>query len=138
MVRAITDRFGTETTVGAGAAAKAVAEDTRELVRAEVALAKAELTQAVREKAIGAGMLTAAGVAAWLGLQALLIAAGFALALVMPGWAAALVVAAALVIVAATMALIGRRKAATPVRLDITKSTVEEDVAWTKGQLQRR
>lgn len=138
MVQAIRGRFGGEPTVGAGAAAKAVAEDTRELVRAEVALAKAELMHAVREKAVGAGMLTTAGAAAWLGLQALLIAAGFALALVMPGWAAALVIGAALLIIAAITALIGRRKVATPVRLDTTKRTVEEDVAWTKSQLQRR
>lgn len=130
--------FGPNPTIGAAAAAKAVAEDASELVRAEIALAKAELAAAGRAKATGAGMVAGAAVAAWLALQALLVAAGFGLALVLPGWAAALVVAGALLVIGAGLGYAGSRKLATPVSLDTTKHNVEEDVAWTKAHLPRR
>lgn len=130
--------FGPYPTIGAAAAAKAVAEDASTLVRAEIALAKAELAQAARAKATGAGLVTGAAVAAWLALQGLLVAAGFALALVLPGWAAALVVAGTLLVLGAGLGYAGSRKLATPVSLDTTKHNVEEDVAWTKAHLPKR
>ncbi len=130
--------FGPKPTIGVGAAGKAVAEDISDLVRAEVALAKAELANGIKAKAVGAGAFGAAGALGWLGFQGLLIAAGFALALVLPGWAAALIVAVALLIAAAIAAAVGRSKMATPVSLDTTKANVEEDVAWTKSHLPKR
>lgn len=122
----------------ASAAVKAVADDASALVRAEIALAKAEIAQSVREKALGGGLLTAAAVLAWLGAQALLVAAGFALALVMPAWAAALVVAGALLLAGVVFALVGRRKVATPVRIDTTKTNIAEDLSWAKSHLPGR
>jgi uncharacterized membrane protein YqjE len=121
--------------IGAGAAAKAVVEDARTLVQAEIALAKAELSAAVQAKATGGALFAVAAVAGWLALQGLLLAAGFALALVLPGWAAALVVTAVLLVVAAVAALLGRRKLATPVNLDTTRQNVQEDVAVAKASL---
>src|SRR5687767_12794139 len=93
--------FGPRPTLGVGAAGKAVAEDVSALVQAEIALAKAELSSGLKAKATGAGAFGAAAVCAWLALQGLLIAAGFALALVVPGWAAALIVTGVLVLIAA-------------------------------------
>lgn len=125
-------------TSGAAAAAKAVAEDASALVKAEIDLAKAELTAAVQTKAMGGGLLTAAGALGWLGLQALLITVGLLLALVLPAWAAALIVTAALLLPAGVLALLGRRKLAVPVSLDTTKANIEEDIAWTKAHLPGR
>lgn len=133
---ALRSRFG-RPTVGPGAAAKALAEDASALVRAEIELAKTELARGVKEKTAGAGMVAAAGVVGFLAVQALLVTAGFALALVLPAWAAAGVVALALLAVAAILAGIGKRKLATPARLDVTKETIEEDIAWAKTQLRR-
>ncbi|MDP8971472.1 MAG: phage holin family protein, partial [Actinomycetota bacterium] len=84
--------FGSRTRVGAAAAARAVAEDASALVRAEIELAKAEVMQSVKVKAAGSGLLVGAAVCGWLAIQGLLLTAGLALALVLPGWAAALVV----------------------------------------------
>ena len=130
--------FGPKPTVGVGAAGKAVAEDISALVKAEIALAKAELSAPIKAKAAGAGALGAAGALAWLGLQGLLITAGFALALVVPAWLAALIVSVALLLSAGIAAMVGKRKIATPVSLDTTKANVEEDVAWTKSHLPSR
>jgi hypothetical protein len=130
--------FGPKPTVGVGAAGKAVAEDLSALVKAEIALAKAEVTDGIKAKAVGTGALVAAGVVGWLALQGLLITAGFALALVVPGWAAAAIVTGVLLLITVTAALVGRAKLATPVSLDTTKANVEEDVAWTKSHLPSR
>lgn len=127
--------FGPAPTIGAAAAARAVAEDASALVRAEIDLAKAEVAEAARAKARGAGLLVGAGVAGWLALQGLLLAAGLGLALVLPGWAAALVVSGALLVSGGLLALVGKRKLATRVSLDTTKRNVEEDVTWTKAHL---
>ncbi|CAN5817033.1 hypothetical protein BH23ACT10_BH23ACT10_00540 [soil metagenome] len=130
--------FGARPTVGAAAAVKAVAQDTSELVRAEIDLAKAELTHGIKANAIGAGLLIGAAVMMWLAVQGLLIAAGFALALVVPGWAAALIVAVVLLIVGGVLAKIGLGRLGTPVSVDQTKANVAEDVAWFKTHLQSR
>ena len=130
--------FGARPTIGAAAALKAVAQDTTELVKAEVDLAKAEFTQGIKANAIGIGMLVGAGVLGWLVLQGLLIAAGLALALVMPGWAAALVVCVVLIVIAVILALIARKMLGTPVSVDQAKTNVQEDVAWFKTHLRRR
>lgn len=128
----------TQPTVGAGAAAKAVAEDASALVRAEIQLAKAELAESAKTKAAGAGLLAGAGILGWLALQGLLVAAALALALVVPGWAAALIVSAALLAIGGILALVGKGKLATPVSIDTTKHNVREDVEWTKSHLTTR
>lgn len=130
--------FGPRPTIGVGAAGKAVAEDISALVKAEIALAKAEVTDGLKAKGMGAGAVAVAAVFGWLALQGLLISAGFALALVMPAWAAALVVSVVLLVITGVAAMVGKRKLATPVKLDTTKANVEEDVAWTKSHLAKR
>ncbi len=130
--------LGGRPTVGVGPAGKAVAEDVSALVKAEIALAKAELLAGIKPKAMGIGAFVGAAVLGWLGLQGLLITLGFLLALVMPGWVAALLVTLLLLVGAAVAAFIGKKKFETPVSLDTTKTNVEEDVAWTKAHLPSR
>ena len=130
--------FGARPTIGASAALKAVAQDTSELVRAEIELAKAELMAGATANATGIGMLVGAGVMVWLAVQGLLIAAGFALALVMPGWAAALIVSVVLILIAVALALVARGKLKTPVSVETAKTNVQEDVAWFKTHLRGR
>lgn len=127
--------FSRRPTVGPGTAAQAVVTDISDLVKAEVALAKAEFTQKATEKGMGVGLFTGAAIAGWLGLQGLLIAIGFVLALWLPGWAAALIVTAVLFLIAGILALIGKKKFSTPLALETTKGNVSEDVAWTKAHL---
>lgn len=127
---------GTTRSAGVGSAAKAVAEDVTALVRAEIDLAKAELMEGVRAKATGMGLLVGTAVLAWLAVQGLLITAGLALALVLPGWAAALIVSAVLLLIGAILALVARRKLQAPVGVSAAKEQAQQDVDWAKQRLQ--
>ncbi|MBW4031157.1 MAG: phage holin family protein [Acidobacteria bacterium] len=81
----------------------------QELFHREVELLKAELIGKLKALGIGAGLLAGAAVVLLFMVGTLLTAAILALAQVMPGWLAALVVAVFLVIVAGILALIGSR-----------------------------
>lgn len=122
------------------AVAKAVATDTAALVRAELELAKAELTAGAQRKATGAGLLAAAAALGGLAGLAVLVAAGFALAELggLPGWASALIIAAALLVVAVVLAAVGRRKLGASVSPEVTKQQISEDVTWVKQRVRER
>ena len=126
-------------TVGVGAAGKAVAEDLSALVKAEIALAKAELVRG--REGQGHGRRRFGGRRpSWAGwaLQGLLITAGLRAGAGCPrlGGGADRDGACCL-LVAGIAAMVGKSKMATPVSLDTTKAKVEEDVAWTKSHLKR-
>ena len=127
--------FARRPTVGPRPSAQAVVTDVSDLVKAEIALAKAEFTEKATEKGLGAGLFAGAAVAAWLGLQGLLITIGFAIALVLPAWAAALIVTAVLFLVGGILAFVGKKKFSTPLALERTKANVQEDVTWTRAHL---
>ena len=86
-------------------------DDLSGIVRAEIALAKAELRADVKNVAMGAGLFGAAG---YLGLLASITAViTIAYALVAAGlrpWAAFLIVTAVLLVVAGILALVGRSR----------------------------
>jgi membrane protein implicated in regulation of membrane protease activity len=81
----------------------------QELFHREVELLKAEIIAKLKALGIGAGLIAGAAVILLFMIGTLLTAAIFALSQVMPGWLAALLVAALLLIVAAILALIGYR-----------------------------
>ncbi|MFF3215622.1 phage holin family protein [Streptomyces sp. NPDC002886] len=88
-----------------------------ELVREEMQLARAEMTQKGKRFGVGGGLLGGAGVVGILAAQALVGAVIAALALLLPVWASALTIAALLAAVAAGMAAAGKKqivKAGTP------------------------
>ncbi len=130
-------RRGTPT-VGVGAAGRAVAQDVTALVKAEIALAKAEAAAQVKANVPGVAALAGAAVLAWLGVQGLLITVALLLALVLPAWAAALIVSVVLLAGAGVAAKLGQRMLPKPVTLDKTKTNVREDVAWIKAHLRQR
>lgn len=82
-------------------------EQFSRLARAEIALAKRELAQHAKKAGIGAGVLAAAALLGFLGACALLAAVILAIALVLPAWAAALIVGGALVFTAAVLGGVG-------------------------------
>ena len=115
---------------------KQLAQETSTLVRQEIRLARAEMTEKGKKAGVGIGMFGAAGVAALLALGAL--TAFFILALdgLMPNWLAALIVALAYGAIAGVLALLGRERveeAGSPVP-EQTVETVKEDVEWAKTQ----
>jgi uncharacterized membrane protein YqjE len=104
-------------------------EQIGRLVRAEIALARAELTEKGRQAAAGAVLLAVAGILAFFAAATLVATAVLALALVLPGWAAAAVVAGVLLLVAAVLALVARgrlAKAGAGGALDSVRAEVDE------------
>ncbi|MEU4596304.1 phage holin family protein [Nocardia sp. NPDC023988] len=79
------------------------------LVRDELQLARVEMQDRTKGIARGAGIAGAGGLVAFYGGIALTVAAIFALALVLPEWAAALIVGAALLVIGAILALVGKK-----------------------------
>jgi hypothetical protein len=109
------------------------------LVREEVRLAQAEVTRKAKRLGIGVGLFGAAGVAALLGLGALVTAAVIVLAEVLPDWLAAVVVAVVLFAVAGVLALIGKKdvdKAAPPLPTE-TVASVQADIDTVKKGISR-
>jgi hypothetical protein len=114
-----------------------LSQETTQLVRQELELAKAEVQQKGKQAGLGAGFLGGAGVAALLALGALTACLILLLDLAMPAWLAALIVAAAWGIVAAVLGLRGREKVtqAVPPVPEQTVETVKEDVRWAKTRM---
>ena len=105
--------------------------DARELVKDEIALAKAEMRADLKAEL---GMVKGLAVSALIALcvlNLLLVAVVLALANVMPGWGAALVVGLVLTAAAALIAALAwRKRVVTP--LERTRRTLRNDVHWIK------
>ena len=119
----------------AGELVKQLAEETSALVRKEIELARAEMTQKGKQAGIGLGELGAGGIVALYALGALTACFIAALALAMPVWLAALIVAVVYAIIAGVLALIGRRQLqqSLPPTPERTQQTVKEDIEWAKN-----
>jgi hypothetical protein len=103
-----------------------------QLFRDELESLKLELTKKVKGVAIGAALFAVAAVFALLAVIILLYAAVVALALVLPTWAAALIVAGGLLLVVLVLVLIGmaQLKRGNPGK---TAESVKRDVNTIKG-----
>ncbi|MGZ4436106.1 MAG: phage holin family protein [Nocardioidaceae bacterium] len=106
------------------------------LVRDEMRLAQAELTEKGKRAGIGIGMFSAAGLLAFFGFAVLLATVILALALVLPAWVAALIVAVVLFAGAAVAALVGKKNVsqATPPVPEQAIDGVKQDVETVKGK----
>jgi uncharacterized membrane protein YqjE len=113
-----------------------IASNLAEIVHAQFQLAKSELKEGA-EKVAGPGAALGAGAAlALYGLGFLLLAAVYALSLVMAGWLAALIVGAALTLAAGILIAAGATKLKrVNLAPDKTIRTLEEDVQWAKQQI---
>jgi len=108
-----------------------LASEVAALARKELELARAELKSDLRSEARTAASLGVAAGCALLGLTLALVTVIFALALVMPGWLAALMVTLAVLAVGAIAGALGwTRRVRRP--LARTRTTLKEDVRWIK------
>ena len=87
-----------------------LSEQTSTLVRSELQLAQVELKNSAKHAGLGVGLFSVAGVLAWFGLGALIATAIIALDLVLPLWAAALIVTLLLFVAAGIAALVGKKQ----------------------------
>ena len=109
-----------------------IAGNLQGIVRAEARLAKAEITEELK-KSGSAGIFIGAGLV-MLGFSVLfvLVAIVYALSLVMPAWAAALIVAAGEGVMAAIFVAIGVRRLRAVRALPKTASSMKENAEWAK------
>jgi len=116
-----------------------LASETSSLVRKEVELAKAELSEKASEAGRGAASLAAGGAVAFAGVLFLLAALALLLDLVMPTWLAMLIVGAVVAIAGYVLMKAGTRKLSarnlTPRR---TLESLKDDGRWAKAQVDGR
>ena len=104
------------------------------LVKKEVELARAEIRADITSELAMVKALGVALVAALLGLNMLLVAGVLALATVIPGWAAGLLVGGAILAIAAVVGYVGwARRVTTP--LPLTRQSLKEDMQWVKERV---
>lgn len=116
---------------------KQLSTDVSMLVRQELQLAQAEMTQKGKRAGIGAGMFGGAGILALLSVMTFTACVVAALATGMEVWLAALIVAVVYGALAGALALIGKNKVAeaAPAVPEQTVESVKEDVQWAKTRM---
>jgi hypothetical protein len=119
-----------------GTVMAAVVDGLRTLARQHVELAKLEVAEAAAVRAQGAGMFAGAAGVAFYAVGFLAAAGAAGLAVVLPVWAAILIVGVLLIAVAGVLVLIGRRAMRTaPPAGKHTQETLKEDAQWAKRQI---
>jgi len=113
-----------------------LSRQTSTLIRQEMRLAQAELTEKGRHAGKGAGMFGGAGLVALYGVGALVAAAIIGLATVLEPWIAAAAIGAALLLVAGILALTGKKELdeAGPPKPEQTIESVQQDVETVKAR----
>jgi hypothetical protein len=116
---------------------KQLADDLSSLVRQELRLAQAEMTEKGKRAGIGAGIFGGAGLIGVMAFGTLTACIVAALSKAMDVWLAALIVTVVYAAIAGVLALQGRERIqqATPPVPEQTVETVKEDVQWAKTQL---
>ncbi|MGH2753138.1 MAG: phage holin family protein [Actinomycetota bacterium] len=117
----------------AGQLVKEVTEDISTLVRKEIELAKQELGQSVTAKVKGAAIFAIVGALAFFMLIFLLLALRDGFHELWAAWIADLATVGVLVIVAIVCALVAKKMISTPIKTDLTKKNLKEDVDLVKS-----
>ena len=119
-----------------GALVHDLTQQVPQLIRSELRLAQAEMTEKGKRAGLGIGMFSAAGLLAFLGLCCVITTAILALAHAVPDWLSALIVALVLLAGAGIAALLGKKevKQATPPTPEHAIEGVKEDIAVVKGE----
>jgi uncharacterized membrane protein YqjE len=120
-----------------GGIVSSIVEGVRSLIRKEVELAKIEITEALSVRAKGIALMAAAAVLGLFALGFLAAGGAAALDLVLPRWAAELIVGGVFLLLMLILLLAGRsamKRAPTPRK---TQETLKEDARWAKQQIGR-
>lgn len=116
---------------------KQLSDEMSTLVRQEMRLAQAEMTEKGKRAGIGAGMFGGAGLLGVMALATLTACVIAVLAKGMDVWLAALIVTVVYAAGAGLLALRGKERiqTTTPAVPEQTVETVKEDVQWAKTQM---
>jgi uncharacterized membrane protein YqjE len=109
-------------------------KQTSELVKTEVALARAEIKEDIRNEVKMASGLGVAAVCALCTLNMLLVAVAMALATRIAPWASALIVAAVVLAVGTVAGIVGwAKRVRAP--MEKTQKTLKEDLQWARERI---
>ncbi len=116
---------------------KDLSREVSELVRQEIALARAEMMEKGRKAGRGAGMLSGAAVFALAAVGGSMATLILLLDLAMPAWLAALIVTAVYAAAAALLGMRGKTEISEvgPPTPERTVESVKEDVQWAKTRV---
>jgi protein-S-isoprenylcysteine O-methyltransferase Ste14 len=110
--------------------------DAQDLIRGEIALAKAELRQEVRRVGVGMAALAGAAVAGVIGILFLLAAIAWAIPAVAgwPAWTGFAIVAGVVLVAAAVLAAMGKKRFNGERHMPLTVETLKENMEWTRAR----
>jgi hypothetical protein len=113
-----------------------LSRQTSTLIRQEMRLAQAELTEKGRHAGKGAGMFGGAGLVALYGVGALVTAAILGLATVLEPWIAAAAIGVVLLVIAGVLALTGKKEIeeAGPPKPELALDSVGRDIDTVKAR----
>jgi uncharacterized membrane protein YqjE len=115
---------------------KHAVRDAQDLVRSEIALAKAEAREEVSRLGVGAALLAGAALAAVIGIVFFMTALAWAIADVM-GWSAAAgfaIVTLVMLLLAVGLAIAGRQRMTARRHMGRTVDTLKENVQWMRAR----
>ena len=113
-----------------------LAGETSALIRKEMELAKAEMSEKVSQMATGATSIAVGGAVAYAGLLFLLLAATYGLAEFLAPWLSALIVGALVAVIGLVMLSSGRSKLkAANLEPSRTIETIKDDGRWARAQM---
>jgi uncharacterized membrane protein YqjE len=116
-----------------GELVRQASEHVSTLVRGEIELAKTELSSSVKRAGIGGGMLAAAVAVLLFSVPFLFVVlAEVLVAIDLPRWLSYLIVWVLFLLVAAVLALLGRRSLKKVRKPERTIETVRETAAWAR------
>jgi len=116
---------------------KQALRDAQDLVRSEIALAKAEARAEVSRLAVGAGLIAAGIVTAAIGLVLLTFTFAWAISeeLSWPVWAGFGIVTIAMLTIAAIFGFVGKRRLTAARHMPRTVDTLKENMQWMRTRM---
>jgi len=125
---------GVPSELGTGELVKQIGARAEVLLHKQIELAKVELKHDLKKEATAVGGLGVSAVLAIISVTLLLVTGALALSLVLPAWAAGLIVSGVVIVATLIVAMISwKKRISTPMAR--TRETLTEDVRWAKERL---